>query len=140
MSKHTPEPWKFYGANEWFDANLTDLPECDAQRAAFVIEASTDGGGDWGAFCVVAHHTLDRLDPRMRRVKAEADGLRIVACVNACKGINPEAVPDLLAACKAAMPLVEFESDSRGHCDRIPWARLCGALRAAIALAEGGHA
>ena len=25
----------------------------------------------------------------------------IVACVNACEGINPEAVPELLAACKA---------------------------------------
>jgi hypothetical protein len=30
----------------------------------------------------------------------EANARRIVACVNACEGINPEAVPDLLAACE----------------------------------------
>lgn len=28
---------------------------------------------------------------------------RAVACVNACRGINPEAVPALLQACKAGM-------------------------------------
>ena len=28
----------------------------------------------------------------------EANARRIVACVNACEGINPEAVPDLLEA------------------------------------------
>jgi len=27
-----------------------------------------------------------------------ADAARIVACVNACKGLNPEAVPEMLAA------------------------------------------
>lgn len=31
----------------------------------------------------------------------EANGERIVACVNACKGINPKAVPDLLAVVDA---------------------------------------
>lgn len=30
------------------------------------------------------------------------DAERIVACVNGCDGINPAAVQDLLAACKAA--------------------------------------
>ena len=29
------------------------------------------------------------------------NGLRIVACVNGCEGVNPGAVPDLLAACRA---------------------------------------
>lgn len=37
-----------------------------------------------------------------------ADGERIVACVNACQGINPEAVPDLLEACKAALPALNW--------------------------------
>ncbi len=31
-----------------------------------------------------------------------ADFKRIVACVNGCEGVNPEAGKDLLAACKAA--------------------------------------
>ena len=30
--------------------------------------------------------------------EAEANAHRIVACVNACKGINPEAIPELLEA------------------------------------------
>ena len=28
------------------------------------------------------------------------NGQRIVSCVNACRGINPEAVPELLEACE----------------------------------------
>ena len=32
--------------------------------------------------------------------RAEANARRIVACVNGCKGINPEAVPDLVGALK----------------------------------------
>ena len=33
-------------------------------------------------------------------VTAKADADHILACVNACEGINPKAVPDLLNACK----------------------------------------
>jgi hypothetical protein len=33
---------------------------------------------------------------------------RIVACVNACAGINPEAVPDLLTALQSALPALEW--------------------------------
>ena len=32
----------------------------------------------------------------------EADALHLVACWNACEGINPESVPDLLGALKTA--------------------------------------
>ncbi len=31
-----------------------------------------------------------------------ANALRVIACVNACEGINPKAVPDLLKALKEA--------------------------------------
>ncbi len=34
---------------------------------------------------------------------------RIVACVNACKGINPEAVPDLLESLRDAIAWLEDE-------------------------------
>lgn len=37
----------------------------------------------------------------------EANGERIVACVNACNGINPKAVPDLLAALEACLPVLD---------------------------------
>ena len=38
------------------------------------------------------------------RAGARTDSIArmIVACVNACRGVNPEAVPDLLEACKRA--------------------------------------
>lgn len=69
------------------------------------------------------------------RVVVEGNGNRLAACWNACLGINPEAVPDLLAALR--------------HCDRLAgcqgnaediWLAL-GEIRtiarAAIAKAEG---
>ena len=40
------------------------------------------------------------------RVIGEANARRIVACVNACAGINPEAVRDLLAACRTAADML----------------------------------
>lgn len=40
----------------------------------------------------------------------EANAKRIVACVNACAGINPEAVPDLLEACKKAYAGTDYEA------------------------------
>ena len=61
-----------------------------------------------------------------------ANARRIVACVNACEGINPEAVPDLLQACKAALAYMidDKASDVSGE-------RALSAIRAAIAKAEG---
>ena len=38
---------------------------------------------------------------------AAANATHIVACVNACKGVNPEAVPDLLAALEACLPVLD---------------------------------
>ena len=37
---------------------------------------------------------------RMGTSRGEANAAHIVACVNACEGINPEAVPELLEAAK----------------------------------------
>lgn len=39
-------------------------------------------------------------DFRKSRYEDIANAVRIVACVNACAGINPEAVPDLVAYAK----------------------------------------
>ena len=41
----------------------------------------------------------------------EADGNRIVACVNACAGINPDGVPLLFAACERVM---QFAVSAKG--------------------------
>ena len=44
---------------------------------------------------------------------AQANAERIVACVNACEGINPEAVPDLLEALKGIRAKVEWATKAR---------------------------
>ena len=52
---------------------------------------NTHDNGEW----VIQKKPLPVAD-----VECEADARRIVACVNACAGINPEAVPDLIKACQ----------------------------------------
>lgn len=69
-TEHTPEPWEFY-----------TTPDGET------VIAVADGGP---AIASIAEEASTELN--------EADAERIVACVNACKGLNPEAVPDLLAA------------------------------------------
>lgn len=64
-------------------------------------------------------------------IEQEANAARIVSCVNACEGINPEAVPDLLHQLQMAVVRVEL-ANREG--DPILSAWLPGA-RAAIAKA-----
>jgi len=85
------------------------------------------------------------------RGEIDANAARIVACVNACAGINPEAVPKMLEALK----LNYLHTDDRGRtfccgCPRFAvlsadcsedrddaHATGCREARAALALAEG---
>jgi hypothetical protein len=72
--------------------------------------------------------------------KSEPDACRIVACVNACDGINPEAVPDLLEACKYFISLVEtgITTESIKHAEKILTGRsVLRETKSAIAKAEG---
>jgi hypothetical protein len=39
--------------------------------------------------------------------EVKANAVRIVNCVNACEGINPEAVPDMLGALETALEFVD---------------------------------
>lgn len=43
-----------------------------------------------------------------------ANAARIVACVNACEGINPEAVPDILRALEAMLVYYNRDQAERG--------------------------
>ncbi len=63
----------------------------------------------------------------------EDDAVRAVACVNACAGINPEAVPDVLEALRAARNWFEASKTTPfvGTMETIE------AIRAALAKAEG---
>ena len=60
----------------------------------------------------------------------EATAHRLAACYNACEGINPDAVPELL---KAAKPVLGWLEDQDGETVY----KLRGLFRAAIAKAEG---
>jgi hypothetical protein len=63
---------------------------------------------------------------------ADADAERIVACVNACKGIaNPAAVRNLLEACKEAM------EETAEHPNRPLGRATLAIVRGALAKAEG---
>jgi hypothetical protein len=53
-------------------------------------------------------------------VKGEANARRIVACVNACKGINPEAVPDLLEALQDVL----HEAEEKDRSERLTAERM----------------
>jgi len=48
-----------------------------------------------------------RSDPSIR-AQAEANAARIVACVNACEGINPEAVPEIVKALGDLLDVVNW--------------------------------
>lgn len=43
------------------------------------------------------------------RQEGEHNASRIVSCVNACKGLNPEAIPELVEAAKAALAVFRLE-------------------------------
>ena len=62
----------------------------------------------------------------------EANAKRIVACVNACAGINPDAVKDLLQACKLARQLLTPRESWSDQLAMDVW----GAVLDAIAKAE----
>lgn len=109
MSNHTPEPWSI---NEW--------PQGDAEIRIGAV------GYPRIAAVLLKYESINGQ-------KANAE--RIVACVNACAGIDPEAIPLLMEALRdliphvlhyAAMPLAH--SDAHKHAAQ---------ARAAIKLATG---
>lgn len=112
-NQHTPGPWKW---DESWGAIVVDRP--DMQKLICPM---------WTG-CDRARMGRDVVDEDL------ANAARIVACVNACEGINPGAVPDLLAALKSCLPDLAHYASNHGPG---PDKRL-DAARAAIAKAEGG--
>jgi len=100
MSNHTPEPWHWnledysmatLSGPDYMEQHVLAVSPCDSCLEV-AKKKSSDQKPSW------------KWGRCMTPTKANAD--RIVACVNACKGINPEAVPDLLEAlerCVSAM-------------------------------------
>ena len=76
MTKHTPEPWKF---DKGLGCKAIKGNKGGAHKQAQYTEIAWTVG--------LANEDKDR-----------ANAARLVACVNACAGINPDAVKDLVAA------------------------------------------
>lgn len=89
-TKHTAEPWE------------TRLGPCN--KGLVFISGVKDTGEGRKRYGYVA-----TTDFGIEREENRANAARIVACVNACEGINPKAVPKMLATCK----------DSKAICDNI---------------------
>ena len=68
-------------------------------------EASIAGPGEWNPICHASYEDSDSTPHDMRR---------IVACVNACQGINPEAVPELLGLAKGYRVLMAKVISEKG--------------------------
>jgi len=113
----------------------------DAARLHIATALSADDETDEH---VAANH-------RVSEEEAEANAARIVACVNGCAGINPEAVPELAEALRAMLELGDVaraEATARQALtaglpatDLSPWLSetlvVIEAARAAIARATG---
>lgn len=90
MTQHTPEPWS------------THLPVNPKSREELLDVAIAAQVGS--TLKVIAEAFGQVAQTVFTPATANAD--RIVSCVNACEGINPEAVPELLAACKRGQELI----------------------------------
>lgn len=84
-AKHTPGPWRLCRATGEQGEPLVILPPDGNRRIAQLCGRSD-----------------------------AANGRRVVACVNACQGINPEAVPELLAALRRLLSTIP---QGRDDCD-----------------------
>lgn len=88
MSKHTPEPW--YRAQSVH--NYEDVEQCYI----------------YGGKNVIAVRVCLRDDDKSDPADANRDTTdHITKCVNACAGINPEAVPGIVEACNGLVSALD---------------------------------
>lgn len=122
--KHTEEPWiaqgqTVYSTHKGYARHaIAILP--DVCEPAHWMDQDYEGPIEYGG---AQHEETQR-----------ANAARIVACVNACKGINPKAVPDLLASLEKCVAVIGdlLRNQSDDPDDREAY----DAARAAIAKAE----
>ena len=108
--KHTPEPW---GLHDAYHPDGENTP-----NAGFVQpENGEPGWSYWDCrissgrklIAMVSGHNHDNGGfPRADNPEeVAANARRIIACVNACAGINPEAVPDLIQSLEETLEEME---------------------------------
>ncbi len=91
--KHTPEPWKVH-----HHSHINREQWLSILNGTFDI---THNGAANPAVVACSKYSA------MTDEENLANAQRIVDCVNACEGINPKAVPDLLGAAKYALADLE---------------------------------
>lgn len=93
---HTPEDWKFYadtrlgpsGNVHYYDWII----ESDSRKLMAVLSVpEINKNKKWRE-----EYPNKVREHEETLLEVEANAKRIVACVNACKGINPEVIPDLI--------------------------------------------
>jgi hypothetical protein len=89
---HTPEPWRL-GRGDSSDDHMCTVTTNHPNVAMQHVICRT-----WSPYYQASYPASSIEFSRKEQI---ANARRIVACVNACEGINPEAVPDLLEACEA---------------------------------------
>lgn len=108
QSTNTPTPWRNSGP---------DIMSIGPNK----------GPGHWKVVAFVRGPIQDE--------ECQANASRIVACVNACAGINPEAVPELLAILKTLSALVPSDEGLGGRAPIGAFYLIADRARAAIAKA-----
>ncbi len=128
---HTKEPWE------------VDHRECDGVR--YFVMLGTDGKTIMDTMNSESQEIHEDFDENGFRDQWDEQGKldlnRAAKCVNACAGINPEAVPDLLAVCKLVLPQMEIALAARIKLTGVTTGGLANkvaALKSAINKAEGG--
>ncbi len=115
MDKHTPEPW-----NVMFNYDNNINEEAPGRHTI----RSKDG---WN---------IARIWENIGNSDSSANARRIVSCVNACAGINPEAVPDLVKALLGLIDACTPSDSDRGSVKR-PTLEALESARAALLKATG---
>lgn len=106
--KHTKEPWAITKAS--WQTSLIVAPHNGWTVAELSIEDNEDTAEADGAI-------------------RDANAARIVACVNACAGINPEVVPEMVVLLEKLQSEIGFS-----HSDHLK-----AMVRATLAKAKGVH-
>jgi purine nucleoside phosphorylase len=89
---HTPEPWRV-------DSISRSCVTNDEQGKYVPVS-----GPGWSA---LAEFACDTDGGEAGVLRGRINAARAVACVNACAGINPEAVPDMLMSVKTFLDMID---------------------------------
>lgn len=108
-AKHTSEPWYYDGS--WVST----------------VEGSFEGDprGPDRPCNLYGGHRIATIDGPQEQPEADANGQRIVSCVNALAGLNPEALPALIAAAEEAekaLLCIDYQDiDEDGLATAVAW-------------------